>query len=465
MEKNLEDKKYFDNYEENRIELEKKIKESKMLNDKLINENKKIINELDNKKKLINEYESELNKLNYEHNQKLKKIAQELNDKGISINKLNNEYKQITQELENILNNEKISLDEYKKEIQKLKELKKSKEYINIDKKNKNEILKQISELTKENQKYIKEKQIIEQELNKKEQELNNKGHELANNNKTINDLEHQIKLLNYKENDELKKNEAKNKISNKIKIFEDSSTPTKIPQNVRKRDDKARTFALEDFKKDSLPEYNEKSNRLENLKKEYNEKSYRSENLEKEYENANEEKIQNIKKNKFISGPNIKKLDFEKIEKELKDGKFYEYELNISDSRIKYFDKITEENPKMSAKKIDIINQLKSLYTIRRDYFKIYDPKGEAPNLRTLDDQIRILEDEFRYQKGNGTFASQNKFVKLLTLLKQLLTKNKSKKFKDDINQILKELYDSQQITKQVYNILNKSILYKNDS
>ena len=36
-----EDKKYFDNYEENRIELEKKIKESKILNDKLINEKKK----------------------------------------------------------------------------------------------------------------------------------------------------------------------------------------------------------------------------------------------------------------------------------------------------------------------------------------------------------------------------------------------------------------------------------------
>ena len=46
-----------------------------------------------------------------------------------------------------------------------------------------------------------------------------------------------------------------------------------------------------------------------------------------------------------------------------------------------------------------------------------------------------------------------------------QLLTKKTSEKFKDDINQTLKELYDSKQITKQVYNILIKSILYKNDS
>ena len=103
----------------------------------------------------------------------------------------------------------------------------------------------------------------------------------------------------------------------------------------------------------------------------------------------------------------------------------------------------------------------------MRKDYFKIkiYDLESKTPNLRSLDDQIHKLEDEFRDQKGSGTFTSQNKFVKLLTLLTQLLTKNNSNKFKDDINQILKELYDSKQITKQIYNILNKSILYKNDS
>ena len=76
------------------------------------------------------------------------------------------------------------------------------------------------------------------------------------------------------------------------------------------------------------------------------------------------------------------------------------------------------------------------------------------------MDNKIRKLEDEFRNQKGSGTFTYQNKFVKLLTLLAQLLTKNNSKKLKDDINQILKELYSSKQITKQVYNILNKSII-----
>ena len=150
-----------------------------------------------------------------------------------------------------------------------------------------------------------------------------------------------------------------------------------------------------------------------------------------------------------------------------MKDGEFYRHELNISDSRINYLDKIIKENPKMSAKKIDIINQLKSFYATRKDFFKIkiYNPESKQPDLRSLDDQMRKLEDEFREQKGSGTFTYQNKFVKLLTLLTQLFAKNtahNSKELKVDINEMLKELYNSKQITKQVYSMLNKSINYK---
>ena len=112
------------------------------------------------------------------------------------------------------------------------------------------------------------------------------------------------------------------NTIDDMIKSYEDSSTPTKIPQIVRKRDDKARTLVPKDLKKDSLPKYNEKLNRLENLKK--------------EYKNITEEK----------------NIDLTTLEKITKDSEFYEHELNISDSRIKYLDKIIEENPETSAKK-----------------------------------------------------------------------------------------------------------------
>ena len=74
----------------------------------------------------------------------------------------------------------------------------------------------------------------------------------------------------------------------------------------------------MKDFKKDSLPKYNEKLNRLENLENEYNNKSNGLENLEKEYQNDKEEKIQNIEENKFIIRSKIKKLDLEKIEKKI---------------------------------------------------------------------------------------------------------------------------------------------------
>ena len=68
------------------------------------------------------------------------------------------------------------------------------------------------------------------------------------------------------------KNNKAKIKKSGKIKMYEDSSRLTKIPQSVRKRDNKVRTFApkdskidssLKDFEIHSLPEFNEKLNRL----------------------------------------------------------------------------------------------------------------------------------------------------------------------------------------------------------
>ena len=78
------------------------------------------------------------------------------------------------------------------------------------------------------------------------------------------------------------------------------------------------------------------------------------------------------------------------------------------------------------------------------------------------IDDNVNTLLNKLRDQEGSGVFTYQNDFVKLLTLLTQLLTKNNSKKIKDEINQILKKLYNLKQITKQVYNNLIKAITYK---
>ena len=114
-----------------------------------------------------------------------------------------------------------------------------------------------------------------------------------------------------------------------------------------------------------------------------------------------------------------------------------------------------------MPSEKINIINQLKELYTSRENYFtsKLNDEpeKNKDINIKLIDDNINILLNKLRNQEGGGVF-------KLLTLLIQLLTKNNSKKIKDEINQILKKLYNLKQITKQVYNNLIKAITYKND-
>ena len=140
------------------------------------------------------------------------------------------------------------------------------------DEKEKSKIMKKVSEISKEQQKYIKEKEITERKLNKKEKEL-------TINKIKINDLEYQNELLKRRLNDFMKpidflkkesdtinklskeSEEAKIKRSNIIcninrsntidaiiKSYEDSGTPTKIPQSVRKRDGKARTLVPKDF-------------------------------------------------------------------------------------------------------------------------------------------------------------------------------------------------------------------------
>ena len=148
---------------------------------------------------------------------------------------------------------------------------------------------------------------------------------------------------------------------------------------------------------------------------------------------------------------------------------KYYKDEIESASSTINFLNKKIKEDPTMPSEKINIINQLKELYTSRENYFtnKFNDEpeKSKDINIKLIDDNINILQNKLSDQEGSGVFTYQNDFVKLLTLLTQLFTKNISKKIKDEINQILKKLYNLKQITKQVYNNLIKAITYKNDS
>ena len=67
--------------------------------------------------------------------------------------------------------------------------------------------------------------------------------------------------------------------------------------------------------------------------------------------------------------------------------------------------------------------------------------------------DEAKSFED----QKGKGYLD--------LPILLSKLNINSSKELISDIKQLINKLYNNKQITKQVYNILNKAITYKNDS
>ena len=97
----------------------------------------------------------------------------------------------------------------------------------------------------------------------------------------------------------------------------------------------------------------------------------------------------------------------------------------------------------------------------------------NEKINNNSIKSDIMKLEKRLRElsKKGRGMFTSQKDFTKLLSFLAQLLTNNmtepsalarSSKKLISDTEQLINDLYDNEQITKQVYNNLIKAITYK---
>ena len=110
-----------------------------------------------------------------------------------------------------------------------------------------------------------------------------------------------------------------------------------------------------------------------------------------------------------------------------------------------------------MSSEKSEIINKLIELYSFRQ----ICNLNGIDNNLKAnenIDDvsiglEISELERRLRNlpNKGSGAFTSQKEFANLLTFLAQLNAGNNSKKFKNNINQLLKALYNSKQISELV--------------
>ena len=177
------------------------------------------------------------------------------------------------------------------------------------------------------------------------------------------------------------------------------------------------------------------------------------------------------------------------KLSAEIKDGEevskntnkalkeYYTKEAQRTSKEIEKYNKMINDNLDMSSEKSEIINKLIELHSLIQIYYlnKIDNNLEANENINNIliEKDIRKLEKRLKElsKKGRGVFTSQKGFAKLLTFLAQLLTNNtaepsalarSSKKLISDIEQLINNLYNNKQITKQVYNMLNKSITYK---
>ena len=173
-----------------------------------------------------------------------------------------------------------------------------------------------------------------------------------------------------------------------------------------------------------------------------------------------------NAKTNKMIKELRAKTKDREEVSKNtdkvLKEN--YTKEAQNASEEIEKYNEMINDNLDMSSEKSEIINKLIELYSLIQIYYlnKIDNNLKANENI----DNISIESDIWKLKKRlrelpktrRGVFTSQKEFAKLLTFLVQLFTNNSSKKLISDTEQLINNLYDNKQITKQVHNMLNKS-------
>ena len=157
---------------------------------------------------------------------------------------------------------------------------------------------------------------------------------------------------------------------------------------------------------------------------------------------------------------------DSKNTDKALKE--YYTKEAQKASNKIEKYNKMINDNLDMSSGKSEIITKLIEFHSLIQIYYlnKIDNNLKSNENINNISIERDIMKLEKRLRelskKCRGVFTSQKEFAKLLVFLAQLLTNNSSKKLISDIEQLINNLYENKQITKQVYNMLNKSITYK---
>ena len=111
----------------------------------------------------------------------------------------------------------------------------------------------------------------------------------------------------------------------------------------------------------------------------------------------------------------------------------------------VEKFNEMINDNPEMSSKKKEIINELIELYNITHLYYlNIIDnnlEKNKEIDYKAINSKIRDLELKLIMHKGKG-------YVNLPILLSKLNVTN-SKELISDIKNLLNNLQDTKQITK----------------
>ena len=218
----------------------------------------------------------------------------------------------------------------------------------------------------------------------------------------------------------------------------------------MRKRDDKARTFAPPD-NNDKFDEINDLAEEalalslLTKLKKPNDLK-----NTIDEYKDINlnrvDDLINEIGYNVTIDNNIVDLGDNESIYfKDLLDFLY-----DIENNKINTFNKTRAYNGRIKKIENKFINTKRDSNNINK--YKIFIKKLK---------NIKFGHDTSNIKKSSGKRLN---ISSLPILLSELNIKN-SKELKTNIKNLLKNLYDNKQITKLVYNNLIKAITYKNDS
>ena len=255
--------------------------------------------------------------------------------------------------------------------------------------------------------------------------------------------------------------------IDNLKKSYETPSLLPNVIQDVRKRDDKARTFAPPD-------------NTIELSEDDWKEllKLERSDDSLKSNKNKSKKFFSELKR--------PKDLEMDKIFKDM--NKYEDINLNVVNNLISDInDEITEGDNIVDigdGEKIYFRDLTDFLYDIKDG--KINNFNNEREYEKRLKNTEIKLANRKKFSKFTGRYEQYINVLKRLLftekssgrgltisslpiLLSKMYTNNSSKELINDIKQLVKNLYDNKQITRQVYNTLNKALMsttfLKNDS